>query len=166
MIKRWCGETVYYLLSTPPYGLPCVVDDWIIEKGLISTASFVFLIRSPHVGLVVRRAAGTRLPSERVSGAGGDVAAGPELHPFDRIPGMGPEVMRSMVLFARTKSNQEIVEGLASEVRFVRPSRQGSGLASLASSAGGNPGEGSPGANGDAMWARGKTVVFTGTLMR
>lgn len=107
-----------------------------------------------------------------------DVASAPSLEPFRQIQGMGPAMLNSLLEFARTDSNREVVEALASEVRFNRPSRRRRSRRVLDERTGvgrGKPGEGTAEQReygslyrGEDLcqWVQGKTVVFTGSLTR
>lgn len=104
-----------------------------------------------------------------------DSARADVLEPFRGIQGMGPAVLTSLLQFARAESNREVVEALASELRFVRPARRRRrrGRRLLEGRGGGENGGdkngeagGVGGGGGKGAWVEGKTVVFTGSLTR
>ena len=101
------------------------------------------------------------------------------LEAFRSVQGMGPAIITSLLNFARAESgNREVVEALASEVRFaaVPPGRRRRQRRLQPATGGGvgvgdgdgeveteiSPGEG----GGSPSWVEGKTVVFTGSLTR
>lgn len=85
-------------------------------------------------------------------------AAADALEPFRSVQGMGPAMLTSLLHFARAESgNREVVEALASEVRFSRPVRRQTLL---------SPGKGGGEGVSSGSWVEGKTVVFTGSLTR
>ncbi|CAM9557635.1 unnamed protein product [Scytosiphon promiscuus] len=79
--------------------------------------------------------------------------------PFQRVQGMGPAMLTSLLRFASADSgNRAVVEALASEVRFQVPGahQRRRGLDRV--------GDGGGGAGAAGAWVEGKTVVFTGSL--
>lgn len=91
---------------------------------------------------------------------------------------MGPAAMESLIQFARAEGNREVVNALASEVRFVRPirrKRNSRRREPLSAGIDGDEGDGKGDEaggktwevdTGAGAWVEGKTVVFTGSLTR